>query len=192
MLDLSFYARDALTLAEDLIGCLLIKQPANQAEPEVAVMLTETEAYQGADDPASHAYRGVTPRNAVMFGEAGRLYVYFSYGMHTCMNIVASVPGTAQAVLLRGAIPVLGSDSIRLNRPGIVDKDLLNGPGKLTKGLGIGLEMNGYHLFDGEGAWHLAPKERTLPLRVTPRIGISKAQERPWRFVADIPEYRTK
>lgn len=192
MLDLSFYARDALTLAEDLIGCLLIKQPADQAEPELAVMLTETEAYRGADDPASHAYRGVTPRNAVMFGEAGRLYVYFSYGMHCCMNIVAGVPGSAQAVLLRGAVPVFGGDSIRLNRPGIADKDLLNGPGKLTKGLGIGLEMNGYHLFDGAGIWHLAPKERTLPIRITPRIGISKAQERPWRFVADIPEYRAK
>lgn len=192
MLDLSFYARDSLTVAEDLIGCLLIKQQAGAQEPELVVMLTETEAYRGADDPASHAYRGVTPRNAIMFGEAGRLYVYFSYGMHTCMNIVTNVPGSAQAVLLRGAVPVLGGDGIRLNRPGIADKDLLNGPGKLTKGLGIGLEMNGYHLFDQKAEWYLAAKQRTLPLRITPRIGISKAQERPWRFVADIPEYRAK
>ncbi|MCL6459707.1 MAG: DNA-3-methyladenine glycosylase [Gorillibacterium sp.] len=192
MLDLNFYARDSVTVAEELIGCLLVRRQIDPEKPEIIVMLTETEAYRGAIDPASHAYRGKTARNAIMFGEAGRLYVYFSYGMHSCMNIVTSIPGTAEAVLLRGAVPLKGVDSIRSNRQGIADKDLLNGPGKLTKGLPIGLDMNGYNLLAEHSEWIVLAKERTLPIRRTGRIGISRAQELPWRFVADIPEYRAK
>ena len=192
MLDLQFYARDSVTVAEELIGCLLVRRSVQPEDSEIIVMLTETEAYRGANDPASHAYRGITPRNAIMFGEAGRLYVYFSYGMHSCMNIVASVPGTAEAVLLRGAVTLKGIDFIKSNRLSVADKDLLNGPGKLTKGLGIGLDMNGYSLLSDHGEWKVLAKEHSLPIRRTGRIGISRAQELPWRFVADIPEYRAK
>lgn len=178
----SFLERDPLLAAEQLIGCQLVRRTE---EGVIRVQITETEAYKGADDPASHAHRGMTPRTRVMFGEAGRLYVYFIYGMHFCMNVVAHAPGAVGAVLLRGAKPVAGTEHIRVNRPNVPDQNLLNGPAKLTQGLQIDKTWNGYDVID-DPAHRLAltPKEQDLPLRQTPRIGVTRGKDLPWRFVA--------
>ncbi|WP_052339541.1 DNA-3-methyladenine glycosylase [Gorillibacterium massiliense] len=189
LLQRSFFARDTVLVAQELIGCVFVRKPFGDDGPIIAVRLTETEAYRGTDDPASHAYRGRTPRNAPMFGAAGQLYVYFIYGMHCCVNVVTGESGIPGAVLLRGAEPVSGLDQIHANRPGVSDKILLNGPGKLTKGLGIAMAHNEYKLpFSGSGEIELhAPDTPPPPFRCTSRIGISRGQELLWRFVADGP-----
>ncbi|WP_284641792.1 DNA-3-methyladenine glycosylase [Paenibacillus silviterrae] len=179
--------QDTVEVARQLIGCHLVRRTP---QGNIRVKLTETEAYRGSDDPASHAYRGRTPRNHLMFGEAGRLYVYFIYGMHHCMNIVAHRSGEVGAVLLRGGWPIEGIELLRENRPGVPDRQLVNGPGKLAKAMGIGMEWNGYDLLQqpvGELflEWHTSSE----PIRSTPRIGISKGKELLWRFVnEDGPE----
>ncbi len=179
----SFLERDTLQVAEQLIGCYLVRRTEQGV---IRVQITETEAYMGDRDPASHAYRGMTPRTRIMFGDAGYLYVYFIYGMHFCMNVVAHEPGTVGAVLLRGARPVEGADLIRANRPGVPDRVLLNGPAKLTRGLQITKSFYGYDLIDDpDHCLALQQKDRILPVKKTPRIGISAAADWLWRFVAD-------
>ncbi|MGH9012961.1 MAG: DNA-3-methyladenine glycosylase, partial [Acidimicrobiia bacterium] len=132
----SFYARDAREVAPELLGKLLVHD-----DPEVgplAVRLVEVEAYAGAEDPASHAYRGPTRRNAVMFGPPGHLYVYFTYGMHFCANVVCGASGWASAVLLRAAAPVEGLDAIRARRPAARrERDLCSGPARLAQAVGL-------------------------------------------------------
>lgn len=183
MLDQAFFARDVLEVAEDLLGSYLVRRIG---ERDIVVQLTEVEAYRGSDDPASHAFRGPTPRNRLMFGEAGVLYVYLIYGMHYCMNVVTNAPGEAGAVLLRGARPVEGIDLIRELRPNTPDKTLINGPGKLCKGLGVTLALNGLRLVSNPpGELYLMEKEQPLPFVRTERIGISQGKEFLWRFVAD-------
>ncbi|MEB3100271.1 DNA-3-methyladenine glycosylase [Ferviditalea candida] len=177
-----FFEQNTVAVAEQMIGCLLMRKIRGET---VLVRITETEAYRGQDDPASHAYPGITGRNRVMFGAPGRLYVYLSYGIHSCMNVVTEPEGIPGAVLLRAAVPVEGLPLIRSFRPGIPDKHLLNGPGKLTKGLSISLDFNGYDLFSIESAVLLLPKKRQLPIKRTERIGISKGKEKLWRFVAE-------
>ncbi len=154
----SFVARDATEVAPELLGKLI------ELGGRV-VRVTEVEAYT-ADDPASHSFRGRTARNATMFGPAGRLYVYFVYGVHHCANVVTGLDGDGQAVLVRSVVV-----------PG-VDPRLTNGPGKLAKVLGVGLEADGstLRLFD-DGAVALDPAI------VTTRIGITKAAELPRRWV---------
>jgi DNA-3-methyladenine glycosylase len=132
----SFYARDSRAVAPDLLGKLLVHD-----EPEfgrVSARLVEVEAYAGEEDPGSHAFRGETPRNRVMFGPPGYLYVYFTYGMHWCANVVCGEAGTARAVLLRAGAPVEGIDVMRLRRPAARrDRELTSGPARLTQALGI-------------------------------------------------------
>lgn len=177
----SFFERDTLLVAEQLIGCYLVRRTEKGI---IRVQITETEAYKGTEDPASHAYQGMTPRNRAMFGEAGHLYVYFIYGMHFCMNVVAHKPGSVGAVLLRGAKPVDGIELIRANRPRIPDENLLNGPAKLTQGLNITKAFDGYDLIEDPGhRIALLPKDRTFRTRRTPRIGISTGKDLLWRFV---------
>ncbi|RCW42298.1 DNA-3-methyladenine glycosylase [Paenibacillus prosopidis] len=182
LLDKSFFERDTLTVAQQLIGCHLVRRIDDQI---IRVAITETEAYKGSEDPASHASRGVTERNRLMFGDAGIMYVYFIYGMHCCMNIVAHRPNEVGAVLLRGGEVVEGIGLIRANRgEGIADHLLLNGPGKLAKALGINLEWNGYDLLqETHNSIWLEYKEPIRPIRSTPRIGISKAVDLPWRYL---------
>lgn len=149
----------------------------------VTVRLTEVEAYGGAADPGSHAYRGPTRRNQVMFGPAGHLYVYFTYGMHTCANVVCGPEGDASATLLRAGEIVSGIELARERRPGARDRDLARGPARLCRALDIGLDDNGACLGGDDFSLRLA---ETPPTNVAtgPRVGLRAAPERPWRFWA--------
>ncbi len=170
--------RPARLVAPDLLGAILTVDA-------VAVRLTEVEAYEGETDPASHAWRGRTPRNAVMFGKAGRLYVYLSYGIHSCVNVVCGVEGTASAVLLRAGEVVAGEEAVRRRRGHVPYARLASGPGNLGSALGLtvaesGLALDGVRasLVEGHGG----------RLLTGPRIGISRAADVPWRFwLADEP-----
>lgn len=147
---------------------------------EVAVRLTEVEAYGGADDPGSHAYRSRTPRNAVMFGPAGHLYCYLSYGMHVCANVVTGPTGDPAAVLLRAGEVVAGADVARARRGGASDRDLARGPARLCRALGIEREHDGSPLRDGEVT--LEPGEPPRAIEQGPRVGLTGAPDRPWRW----------
>ena len=149
---------------------------------EVAVEVTEVEAYAGTADPASHAFRGPTPRNAVMFGPPGHLYLYFSYGMHWAANVVCGPDGTASGCLLRAGRVVDGLDLARERRHGAPERDLARGPGRLTQALGLHREHRGTDLFAG-GDVRLEPGAGT-PVEVAtgPRVGVSRAADVGWRF----------
>lgn len=151
-------------------------------EGAVTVELTEVEAYAGEADPASHAGRGRTPRSGIMYGPAGRLYVYFSYGMHWCANVVVGPEGEASAVLLRAGRVVEGHELARARRgPRISDRGLARGPACLTQALGIGRAHNGADLVDGS-ALALAPGARAPATSQGPRVGVTLAADVPWRF----------
>lgn len=168
---------DVLDAARGLLGRRIQSDIGGEA---CEVILTEVEAYGGADDPASHAYRGKTPRNGAMFGPPGHLYVYRSYGIHWCMNVVTGPEGEASAVLLRGGIPVLG-EAAMVERRGRADH-LADGPGKLCRALGVTGEHDGADLSEG-----LVRLQAADPIAgavvATPRVGVGKAADRPWRFV---------
>ena len=166
---------DVARVAPQLLGCVL-------RHGEVAVRLVEVEAYAGPNDPASHAYRGRTRRNEVMFGPPGRLYVYFSYGMHWAANIVCGPEGQASGVLLRSGEVVDGVEIARARRGGAADRDLARGPGRLTQALGITREVLGVDV-RGSGPVRLEPPEWP-PGEVAqgPRVGVSAEPDRPWRF----------
>lgn len=152
------------------------------------VRLTEVEAYMGADDPASHAFRGMTDRNAPMFSAPGVVYVYLSYGIHHCVNIVTGPAGIPHAVLLRGGVPIEGVDTMRRRR-GRSDH-VADGPGKLGQALGLTPADSGSEI-DGQ---RIALEPGTPPRRIvaTERIGITKATDRLWRFIdADVVPHRT-
>jgi DNA-3-methyladenine glycosylase len=151
----------------------------------VTVRLTEVEAYAGVgEDPASHAHRGRTPRNEVMFGPAGRLYVYFTYGMHWCLNVVVGEPGGASAVLLRAGEVVDGVEAARTRRGAVKDRDLARGPARLAAALDLDGAANGADLLDPTSRVRLLPplSTQTGPIEAGPRVGVSSAQDRPWRF----------
>lgn len=168
----------------ELSGAVLEQAPrllnAVLRHGEVAVRLTEVEAYDGANDPGSHAFRGPTRRNAVMFGPSGHLYCYFTYGMHVCCNVVCGPEGDPSAVLLRGGEVVDGLELARERRPGAADRDLARGPARLCRALGIGLEHDGTDLSTGPLTLTLG----TPPADVStgPRVGLRAAADRPWRF----------
>jgi DNA-3-methyladenine glycosylase len=164
--------RPALEVAPLLLGCIL-------RTPDAAVRLVEVEAYEGDADPASHAYRGLTRRNAVMFGSAGHLYVYRLHG-HTCANIVCGTEGVASAVLLRAGEVVDGLDAVRTRRPGVADAALARGPGNLCRALGIGAAHYGVPLTGPEVL--LVPGDGVQPVASGPRVNVSSAADLPWRF----------
>jgi len=149
----------------------------------VSVQLTEVEAYDGEVDPASHAFRGRTPRNAVMFGPPGRLYVYRSYGIHWCANVVCAAEGQASAVLLRAGRVVEGIDLARQRRGGHIrdDRGLARGPACLTQAMGIDSGCNGVDLLAPEAALQLRPGETPPAVSSGPRVGISVATDLAWR-----------
>ena len=150
---------------------------------DVSVRVTEVEAYGGESDPASHAWRGRTPRTQVMYGPPGHLYVYFSYGMHWCGNVVTGPDGEASAVLLRAGEVLSGHDLARSRRgPKIADRDLARGPANLMQALGLDRAHDGADLL-GPGPVHLEPPAFP-PVEVAsgPRVGVSREPDRPWRF----------
>jgi DNA-3-methyladenine glycosylase len=171
-------------LREELAGPVLEVAPrllgATLRHGPVAVRLTEVEAYDGPDDPGSHAYRGRTTRNAVMFGPPGYLYVYFTYGMHFCCNVVCGPEGTPSAVLLRAGEVVDGLELARGRRPRSTDRDLARGPARLCQALAIGPAQNAADLTTGELTLELGKAPRTVSSG--PRVGLRGAPERPWRF----------
>lgn len=153
----------------------------------VGVRLTEVEAYHGGKDPASHAFRGPTPRNQVMFGPPGHIYVYFSYGAHHCANLVCGTDGIASAVLLRAGEVVEGYDLACERRGTHEARRLARGPGNLTQALGITLADNGADL-DADPRFGWAPPSGRVRISAGPRVGVSRAADRPWRFwVSDDP-----
>lgn len=172
----SFFARDALVVAPELLNKVLVAGPC-------AGRIVEVEAYR-SDEPAAHSFRGPTPRTAVMFGPAGRLYVYFSYGMHHCANVVTGADGDGQAVLLRSVVPLEGIDVMRERRHG--RKQLADGPGKLCQAFGLDLTHTGLDLCAPDADVYVAD-DGTPPPDVavtTPRVGITKAVDLPWRFLS--------
>ena len=176
-------AGPVLEVAPRLLGAVLRHE-------EVAVRITEVEAYDGPNDPGSHAANGRTARNGVMFGPPGRLYVYFTYGMHYCCNVVCGPDGTATAVLLRAGEVVEGVEMARSRRPAArADRDLARGPARLCQALGLDRAHDGADLRTGAVTLSLAP---TVPsgvpadtVRTGPRVGLRRAADRPWRFWID-------
>jgi DNA-3-methyladenine glycosylase len=187
-----------LVLTDDLLGPVDVVAPAllgcwvvtDRPEGRVALRLTEVEAYSGeGEDPASHAHRGPTPRAAIMFGPPGRLYVYFSYGVHWCANVVVGPPGRGAAVLLRAGDVVVGEELARSRRPAArAARDLARGPARLTQTLGIGPDDRGADLLDASSSVRLHRGIPPAAVSSGPRVGISQAQELPWRFwIPDAP-----
>jgi DNA-3-methyladenine glycosylase len=161
---------------------------ADSPDGLVAVRLVETEAYAGEDDPASHAWRGPTPRTQVMYGPPGRSYVYFSYGMHWALNVVCGERGSAAAVLLRAGEVVTGAVLARARRrPGTRDARLASGPANLAASLGLDASWNDLGLAAARGPLRLRAGSRVPDDQVLtgPRVGISRAVEVPWRFTID-------
>jgi len=176
-----FFARDSVELAPLLLGAVLAH---DTDEGRVAIRLSEVEAYRGVgEDPGSHAFRGMTRRNAVMFGEAAHLYAYFTYGMHTCLNVVAGHPGSSSAVLLRGGTVVEGLELARGRRAGASDRDLARGPARLAVALGVPLAASGSDLL--APPFSLEVPAAPLAYERGPRTGVSGAGGGvtfPWRF----------
>jgi DNA-3-methyladenine glycosylase len=155
------------------------------AEGTIVIRLSEVEAYGGAVDPSSHAYRGRTARNATMFGPPGHAYVYFTYGMHYCLNLVCAPAGTAEAVLLRGGEVVVGRELARLRRPGVRDRDLARGPARLTRALAVDRALDGADVTTADSPLrvHAGDPVPVGTVLVGPRVGVAGAgAPTPWRF----------
>ena len=186
----AFFARPVLEVAPELLGCAV-------SHAGVTIRLTEVEAYDGSNDPGSHAFRGPTPRTRVMFGEPGGLYVYFTYGMHFCANLVCGPAGAASAVLMRAGEVVEGLEVARSRRPGVIDRDLARGPARLAMALALGRDQDG---IDTVGPNSMFVVRAALPspdpgfypdpsgavVRSGPRVGVSgpggDSAAYPWRF----------
>jgi DNA-3-methyladenine glycosylase len=168
-------------VAPALLGCWVV---TDRPEGRVALRLTEVEAYSGEGlDPASHAHRGPTPRAEIMFGPPGRLYVYFSYGVHWCANVVVGPAGRGSAVLLRAGEVVLGEELAASRRPAArTARDLARGPARLTQALGIGPEDRGARLLDAGSSVRLHRGAAPSAIEAGPRVGISQATDLAWRF----------
>jgi DNA-3-methyladenine glycosylase len=164
-------------VARDLIGCTVV-------HGKTSGVIVETESYH-ADDAACHAFGGPTPRSSVLFGPPGTVYVYLSYGIHSLLNFVAEPEGDAAAVLIRALEPVEGVDVMRSRRGLDRAEELCSGPGKLTQALGIGLELNGSDLRNGPiGVLPRSPEWVRPRISTSPRVGITRDAELPWRFCA--------
>jgi DNA-3-methyladenine glycosylase len=194
-----FFDRPATEVAPELLGCVLVH---SSAEGEVAAELVEVEAYMGSDDPASHAFRGMTARTEVMFGDPGHAYVYFTYGMHFCVNLVCLPAGVASAVLLRAGRIVAGGELAAARRLGEAGgagavaavaagtrklDQLASGPARLCQALGIARAENGLDVCDPEGELRICTRAGFAGLSADliatgPRVGVSSGAEVPWRY----------
>jgi DNA-3-methyladenine glycosylase len=181
----SFYCRDLLTVAKELLGKVLVKK---NLENLLAVKIVEVEAYDGEIDKAAHSYGGKTKRNKVMFNEGGYFYVYLTYGVHHCCNIVTGVEDKGTAVLIRAVEPLKGLDVMIKNRFGrklINDKEIINltsGPGKVCKALGINKNHSSIDLTGDKIFLFDQPKVRASEIGISKRIGITRSTNYPWRF----------
>ncbi len=188
-LERSFYEQSTLNLAKQLLGKLLVRR---LPEGIVSGWIVETEAYLWRGDPACHANRGMTERNRVMFGSPGTLYVYSIHAKY-CMNIVTESAGRGAAVLIRAIEPWQGHDLLARNRGGVAEPQWTSGPGKLCAAMAVDRRLNGEDLVTSQAIWletdGLRAIPRRFPVRTSPRIGISQAQERPWRFFIDGNRY---
>ena len=185
LLPRAFFGRPSVEVAPDLLGCVLEHETPDGL---VAVRLTEVEAYAGAADPASHAYRGRTQRTAVMFGPPGHAYVYFTYGMHFCVNLVCLPEGAASAVLLRAGEIVAGEAIARSRRPSSGDRDLARGPARLCQALAIDRSGNGADVCDPASGLRVrggGPAMGPAVVRSGPRVGVSQGADTQWRFWLD-------
>lgn len=170
-----FFARPAPEVARDLVGKLLVR-----SDDGIVARLVETEAYMSGD-PASHAYRSRTARNAPLFGPPGHAYVYFNYGMHWCLNVSTGEDGVGEGCLLRAAEPLEGLEVIRARRGGVAERDLLRGPGRLGQAYGLDGSWSGRDLCE-RGPLGLAD-DRTRPeVTAGPRVGVSRAADVAWRY----------
>ncbi len=181
VLPAKFYARNTVKVAPDLLDKWLVRMIGHQ---RLIGRIVEVEAYRGKDDPASHAFRGLTPRNAPMFGEPGHAYIYFTYGNHFCLNITTQEMGKPGAVLLRAVQPVKGLGMMRRLRPNVPDTELTNGPGKLTKALSIDKALNEHNLTITGPLFVTEPQAAQTRYEIwcSTRIGIREGLDKPWRF----------
>ena len=169
-----------MVVARALLGRVL---ECDLGRERIAGRIVEVEAYRGARDPASHAYRGPTPRNRVMFGPAGHTYVYFTYGMHHCLNVVCGKEGVAAAVLIRALEPLAGFDLVRERRGAVEDARLMRGPGCVAQALGLAREHSGLDLVSGPlRVTRDGPRRGGRRVLAGPRIGIRQGLDRDWRF----------
>ena len=176
--DFAFLDGPAEQVAPRLLGCELVRELNGQ---QLVGKIVEVEAYDQSD-PASHSYRGRTARTEVMFGPAGFLYVYFTYGMHFCMNVVTGIEGHGSAVLIRAIEPLQGEVTMRQNRGDREDPSVTNGPAKLCEALLIDSTLNGHNLREDPLKLLINPSLSSSHIVQTTRIGISQAQDKPWRF----------
>jgi DNA-3-methyladenine glycosylase len=205
-LNRKFYNRSTLKVAKELLGKYLVNEKDGNY---VSGKIVETEAYIGPDDPASHAYRGVTPRNKVMFGDPGYAYIYFTYGMHHCLNFVTEREGFPAAVLIRALEPADGIEIMKERRKTKDLKSLTNGPAKLCQALGIDRTLNGAdlcsdiiyvedrglnHAVQARGMKHMVHTHGDKPTKIvaTSRIGIKEGKEKKWRFYIANNEFVSK
>jgi DNA-3-methyladenine glycosylase len=182
----SFYERPTEVVAKDLLGKKLVRALTNNKKQKfrLAGIIVETEAYGYSDDLASHAHSGPTGRNKVMFGNVGRAYVYFTYGNHFCLNVAARRSSIeAGAVLIRGIEPVEGVELMRQFRPVENILSLTSGPGKLTQALNITSAFNGMDMTDSGSEIYIEEGKRPKHIITTPRIGITRAVDKEWRFI---------
>ena len=188
----SFFARGTVKVAPEVLGKYLVRVRNGR---RMVARIIEVEAYRGRDDPASHAFRGPTPRNAPMFGDPGHAYVYFTYGNHYLLNITTQKAGTPGAILIRGVQPFEGIDIMRRLRPNVPDSQLTNGPGKLTKALAVDKALNGLDM-TRRGALFIvdrAEDEEDLEIWRSTRVGIGEAGLKYlWRFYIKNNPYVTK
>lgn len=185
----TFYQRDAVSVAPELLNKILVSSDGRSGR------IVEVEAYCGAIDAAAHTFRGKTKRNATMFGPAGCMYVYFTYGMHWCCNAVCGEEGDGSAVLLRALEPLTGLERMRSARPRARrDRDLCSGPARLAQAMGITGADDGVDLVSSRGGFAIVSDGTPPPSSpaVTERIGISRATERPWRWYVPGNEYVSK
>lgn len=177
----SWFDRPVLAVAREALGAIV---ESDSPDGPVALRLTEVEAYDGENDPGSHAFRGSTARNASMFGNPGHAYVYFTYGMHFCVNLVCAPVGRAAAVLLRAGQVISGIELARARRPGAGDAELARGPARLTRALGIDRRLDGADLLDPASPLRVrvGPPVADHLVATTPRTGLRDGGDRLWRF----------
>lgn len=180
-LPVAFFRRPTEVVAQDLLGMVVVSTAGGEL---TTARIVETEAYLGYDDPASHGYlHRRNTRNQALFGPPGSWYVYLSYGMHWCANLVCQRTGLASAVLLRALEPLDGLDVMRRRRGPVPDRELCSGPGKLCQALGITRDLDGRRVAESEVVVHRPRSGEKNPIAVTSRIGITKAADWPLRFV---------